>query len=213
MDKLVFPKIDKNILKMDITKNIENKIKKTSNDSIKLEDTQKLFEESRVSKYHKIFHKNIRKSKISLIKAALKYIFSSENNSKTHYTYFGRTKFKVLTNYLSDLLRVRYRKNWIDKNLEYSIKPNVPFIYFPLHLDEEMSLLIQAPFYTNQLEIIKNIEKISKKKIKFKIASPRIGDTEVSITDTSLAGNELEWIPSYNINDICKHSIKFWKIL
>ncbi len=66
---------------------------------------------------------------------------------------------------------------------------------------------------TSVLEIIKNIEKISKKKIKFKITSPRIGDTEVSITDTSLAGNELEWIPSYNINDICKHSIKFWKTL
>ena len=91
--------------------------------------------------------------------AGLKFLRSKNTNHKTHYTYFGRTKFKVLTNYLSDLLRVRYRKNWIDKNLEYSIKPNVPFIYFPLHLDEEMSLLIQAPFYTNQLEIIKNIVK------------------------------------------------------
>jgi len=66
---------------------------------------------------------------------------------------------------------------------------------------------------TSVLEIIKNIEKISKQKIKFKISSRRIGDTAISITDTSLACNELNWTPSYNINDMCIHSIKFWKTL
>jgi len=66
---------------------------------------------------------------------------------------------------------------------------------------------------TSVLEIIKNIEKKSKKKIKFKISPRRIGDIEISITDTSFACNELNWMPSYNINDMCNHSIKFWKTL
>ena len=36
-------------------------------------------------------------SKSSFIKAGLKYLFSSNSNVKTHYTYYGRTKFKVIT--------------------------------------------------------------------------------------------------------------------
>jgi len=91
--------------------------------------------------------------------AGIKFLTSKNTNHKTHYTYFGRTKFKVIINYFSDLLKVRYRKNWIDKNLQYDINSDIPFIYFPLHLEQEMSLLIQAPFYTNQLEIIKNVAK------------------------------------------------------
>ena len=44
-------------------------------------------------------------------------------------------------------------------NAEFHIETKKPFIFFPLHLEQEMSLLIQAPFYTNQLEIIKNLVK------------------------------------------------------
>ena len=91
--------------------------------------------------------------------AGLKFLFSDNSSKNTHYTYFGRTKGKVLINYLYDLFRVRNRKNWLDENAIHKIEPKKPFIFFPLHLEQEMSLLIQAPFYTNQLEVIKNLVK------------------------------------------------------
>ena len=91
--------------------------------------------------------------------AGLKFLLSKNTNHKTHYTYLGRKKINVISKYLFNLLKIQYRKNWIDNNLEYDIKPKTPFIYFPLHIEQERSLLINAPFYTNQLEIIKNIVK------------------------------------------------------
>ena len=133
------------------------KIEKNNYNSVTLEYTQKLFEESRVSKYHKKFHENIRNSKIELIKAALKYIFSSEKNSKTHYTYFGRNKLKVLYKEYQDNIKKNKRKKFIDKTLFRQISVNEKFVYLPLHQEPERSLLIAAPKFSDQLLTIKKI--------------------------------------------------------
>jgi len=135
------------------------KIKKYNINSTKLEDIQKLFEESRVSKYHKKFHKKIRNSKIELIKAALKYIFSSEKNSKTHYTYFGRNKLKVLYKECQDNIKKNKRKKFIDNNFFQQISINEKFVYLPLHQEPERSLLIAAPKFSDQLLTIKQVSK------------------------------------------------------
>jgi len=81
------------------------------------------------------------------------------NNIKTHYTYYGRTKTKVLLNYFKEFIKTKYRKRFINNNLLKEIKFSNPFIYYPLHMEMERALLISAPFYTNQIEIIKNIAK------------------------------------------------------
>ena len=98
-------------------------------------------------------------SKSLAISALFSFLFSKNSNVKTHYTYFGRTKFKVLQNYLFDMLRTKLRKNFIDKNLNYELEKNIKFVYFPLHIEQERTLLIDAPFYTNQFEIIRHIVK------------------------------------------------------
>ena len=99
-------------------------------------------------------------SRSAMIKAALQYfIFSNNTNIKTHYTYYGRTKFKVLLKSVIGILKTKYRKRFIDKNFSYELNNDKPFIFFPLHVEPERSLLITAPFYLNQVEIIKNIVK------------------------------------------------------
>ena len=100
-----------------------------------------------------------QKSKKEMLNALKNFIILENQNIKTHYTYFGRTKWNVISKSISYLLRKRYRKNWIDHNLIRNIDYEKPFIYFPLHMDEEATLLIGAPFYTNQIEIIKHIVK------------------------------------------------------
>jgi len=99
-------------------------------------------------------------SRSAMIKAALQYfIFSNNTNIKTHYTYYGRTKFKVLLKSVINILKTKYRKRFIDKNFSYELNNDKPFIFFPLHAEPERALLITAPFYLNQVEIIKNIVK------------------------------------------------------
>ena len=98
-------------------------------------------------------------SKINLINAAFKYIFRSKNISqKTNYPYFGHSKIKTLIIYLIDVLKTKYRFNFLLKN---SIKeiPSGNYVYFPLHTEPEKTLLLDSPFHTDQLEIIHKITK------------------------------------------------------
>lgn len=108
----------------------------------------------------KIFEKNFGGNKSSKIKAASDYFLKSDNsNLETHFSYFGRTKPKVLLDYFTKSLQTRRRKSFIDKNLEFKIHNDEQFILFTLHQEPERSLLIATPFYTNQLEVIRHIAK------------------------------------------------------
>ena len=96
-------------------------------------------------------------SKIIYFKAILKFLFSKNTNPKTHFTYYGRTKFMVLVKTVYDILKTKYRKFFINKNLIRTIDNEKPIIYFPLQIEPERSLLITAPKYTNQIQVIRDI--------------------------------------------------------
>jgi len=98
-------------------------------------------------------------SKTDYLKAILKFLVLSNTNIKTHFTYYGRSKFSVLKSTIFSTIKYRLREFFINKNLIRDIKNTKPFIYFPLQIEPERSLLIQAPNYTNQIEVITNIVK------------------------------------------------------
>lgn len=98
--------------------------------------------------------------KLAKIKAVFQYLFISKNtNVKTNYYYFGRSKIRVLFYEFLDVLKRRYREKFINKNFLTTIEFDKPFVYMPLHVEPERSLLIAAPFYTNQIETIRHIAK------------------------------------------------------
>ena len=47
----------------------------------------------------------------------------------------------------------------MEKELSKELPNDTSFVYFPLGVDMERNLLISAPFYTNQVEIIRHIAK------------------------------------------------------
>ena len=126
----------------------------------KIINMQEIFESSRVSNYHMKFHREIRKSKLSLINAALKFIFSDNNNLKSHYTYYGRRKFRVIWKEFEDRFKKNKRRKFIDSNLRRKINTDEKFIYLPLHQEPERSLLIAAPKFSNQLITVKKISEV-----------------------------------------------------
>ena len=103
--------------------------------------------------------KTFQNSKIKYLQSALKYLFSDNSNVKTHFTYYGRTKFSVLRKTLINEIKKKYRQYFINKNLIRNIENKKPFIYFSLQLDQERSTLIAAPRFSNQIEVITNIAK------------------------------------------------------
>ena len=120
----------------------------------KIKDLEKSIEN--LSKFRNEYIKN---SQGNRIKAGIQTIFSKNSNEKTHYTYFGRTRLKVLKNELISESKTRVREKFIDKKFQNKINDNDKFIFFPLHTEQERSLLISAPFYTNQLEVVKHVAK------------------------------------------------------
>lgn len=85
------------------------------------------------------------------------FLFDSSEQYQNIYSNYGRTKSKVLSTEFKRYLKTKYRKSYIDRNLSRIIPSKRPFVFFPLHVEPEMSLNIAAPFYSNQLEVIKNI--------------------------------------------------------
>jgi len=125
-----------------------------------LEELQNYLKSSSVSKQIKDFKNKFTTSRIKKIKAANDYLlFSGNENLKTHYSYFGRTKYRVLSHAIKSNFKKKYRNYFINKKLLSKIEHNEQFVYFPLAMDEERNLLIGAPFFTNQIETIRHIAK------------------------------------------------------
>mgnify|MGYP001174417797 FL=1 len=78
---------------------------------------------------------------------------------KSNFMYYGRTKFKVV----KDALCIEYKKNrnynFLNKFSIHSPPLDVPFVYFPMNIVEEASLLHYAPYFTDQIEVIRHIAK------------------------------------------------------
>jgi capsule polysaccharide modification protein KpsS len=79
-----------------------------------------------------------------------------DKNFKNYYANYGKTPFKIITQFL--FLKRYYRKLFIDKNF-IKIMNDTKSVYFPLHVEPERSLILIAPFYLNQIELITNIAK------------------------------------------------------
>ena len=76
-------------------------------------------------------------SKTDYLGAILKFLFSNNTNVKTHYTYYGRTKFAVLKENVSSIIQKKRRQSFINKNLTYDIENKKQIIYFPLQIEPE----------------------------------------------------------------------------
>lgn len=98
-------------------------------------------------------------SKFKKLKAFFDFLFLPTNENYTkRYPYLGRTKFNILlkgTNFRLKFKR-KSHENFFKKFCLKEIK-NEPFVFFPLHYEPERELLIQAPFFNNQLALISNI--------------------------------------------------------
>ena len=122
------------------------------------EDLQKLLTSNNLSQPLERIHSKTIHSKTSRIKAGLDVFSHPNSNIDSHYTYYGRTKQKILLTELSSSLKTKKRKKFLDNN-STKIIDNEKFIYLPLNQEPERSLLIDAPFFTNQIETVNHISK------------------------------------------------------
>ena len=100
-----------------ILDNFENYFKNHRSISYTFDQLEKRLEKKILSKNLSNFYNKNRKSKFKKISAALHFLLASNNNNiKTHYTYFGRTKIQVLLKETRNTLNYILRQRYIDKN-------------------------------------------------------------------------------------------------
>lgn len=133
------------------------------NDSLKVKTVEELREymtKYDATKEGKKYTKTaFEENKLKRYQALLKFFFTSHaQNYKKLYYNFGRTRTRVLVHKIFNLVRKKYRYNFINKNFKKTID-GTPFIYFPLQMEPERIILMNAPFFTNQLAVIFNIAK------------------------------------------------------
>lgn len=105
------------------------------------------------------YENNFLKSKSKMFFAAIKFLFLQNNeNIKTHFTYFGRSKLKVLFTHLKYSLIEPFRFDFINKKFLRKIVDD-KVILFGLPASPERTVLLAAPFYTNHLDLIESIVK------------------------------------------------------
>jgi len=85
---------------------------------------------------------------------------SLDKNYQNYFKNYGMTFFNFLRK--KDFLPIfimkkLYRESFLNNNAIKKINFKNPFVYFPLHVEPERTLSFSAPFYSNQLEIIKSV--------------------------------------------------------
>ena len=123
------------------------------------DELEKYWQKFELRKQTDPYGESLRKSKTAKIKAGYDFLISQNTTTKNNYGYYGHTKLKTLTNYFAGILKKNFRSNYMDKNLLHVIDDSTQFVYFPLQIMPERTLLISSPFNTNQIEIIKHISK------------------------------------------------------
>jgi hypothetical protein len=140
--------------------NFEEIFKNKKSSSTTFNDLKNRLESKILSKKLTKFYQIQKKSQLEKIKAAFQLLILSDNsNEKTHYTYYGRKKLKVLFKEIQHSLKRWYREKYINKIFLQQIPNDLSFIFLPLQQEPERSLLIGAPDYVNQ---IKTVEYVSK---------------------------------------------------
>lgn len=122
------------------------------------EDLQKIVDENNLSKSLENVYGSIRTSKSKRFFAAMSILLEKNKNIRTHYTYYGRTKLNLILLEIQNFIQTSTRGDFLSKNSQKAIDDE-NFIYLPLNQEPERSLLIDAPYYTNQIEVVRHIAK------------------------------------------------------
>ncbi len=113
--------------------------------------------------YDKVWHAYLKDKTPNFsnkITALLSYLGTNDSELiHSNFMYYGRSKFKVIKDSINFEFTKKKIFRFLQKNTLSSPDLTVPFVYFPMNVNEEMNLLHYAPFYTDQIEVIRYIAK------------------------------------------------------
>lgn len=89
-----------------------------------------------------------------------RFFFLPVNESyKNRFSYYGRTKLKLINEKIKRKILLKTRQSFFNKNCLRKIDDSTSFVYFPMHLEPERVLLIDTPYFDDQIYVITCIAK------------------------------------------------------
>jgi len=86
------------------------------------------------------------------------YMRRLSKNLEPTYINIGKTKFNTIKYRLHNYFELKKRQRFLDINAIKNIE-NEKFLYFPLQSEPEASILVNTPFYSNQIALIETVAK------------------------------------------------------
>ena len=125
--------------------------------------TNIISEEVQKNSYDLVIQKYLQDREIgslNKLKALRDYLLDFDSELvNSNFMYYGKTKFKVIKDAINREFKRRKNFRFLQKSTILSPDLKIPYVYFPMNVDEEMNILHYAPYYTNQIEIIRHIAK------------------------------------------------------
>jgi len=111
----------------------------------------------------KFANESFKLSKFDIMMRHMKFLFFICNDEyRKFYENWGHTRLRFLTRKdfaIPFALKRWRRKSFLDKHANHNVDTKKQYIYFPLHHEPERTILIDAPFFTNQIEVISYLAK------------------------------------------------------
>jgi len=174
-----------------------------------LEELQEYLKSFYTLNQTKRFESKLKKSRYKQIKKYFHFLIKTGNKKyQNTYADYGRTPLKAITQFL--FFKKWYRKNFIDKKFQKYSNKDQPFVYYPLQSEPERTLLLGAPFYTDQLALISRLAKALPADMKLYVkehgAMSILGWREISYYKKILdMPNVILLHPSVNYEDLMKN--------
>ena len=119
---------------------------------------QELDKKINLAEYYKKRSETIVNKKISFIFGVIRNYFSIKNQSTTMYTNLKDSNMllRLFVLMLKNVKREK-RKRFLFGNSTKEIIPDEKFVYFALHMQPEHTTSVIAPFFTEQISLVRNI--------------------------------------------------------
>ena len=144
---------------LDLPQNLEMvKLNENEDNQISKDTFNETEKQSKYASLTKTYQKERGATQSDQLKALKDYIlYSDSGNTESNYTYYGRTKLRVILDSISMMINRKLRSNFMNRYLKKTVELNLPFVYFPLNVEEELSILHYSPYNTNQIEVIRHV--------------------------------------------------------
>lgn len=137
---------------------IKNECLNNSQESISTEFLNEFIQKNTKPEYMNLKYQKPKIRKDQILEIFMRfYGYYIEGWYKDPYDYYNQTPLFYINKYLKRYIKSKFDNYYFKEKIIDFDRNNEKYIYFPLHFQPEATTLVQAPYYVDQINFIKNV--------------------------------------------------------